>query len=450
MKICMIGAGYVGLVSAACFSDFGWTVTCVDKDENRLAQLKSGRSPIYEPGLDALLERNMTAGRLTFTGELGPAVSGADVVFLAVGTPMRRGDGYADLSYVFSAVEEAAPHFDGFTVVTTKSTVPVGTSREIERRLKIKRPDADVAICSNPEFLREGSAIQDFTHPDRVLVGCDQARAREVMERLYKPLALRGSTVMFVDRELAELAKYAANAFLALKISFINEIADLCELVGADVQEVASAIGKDRRIGDKFLHPGPGYGGSCFPKDVSALIRTAREAKSPVSIIEQVERVNHERKLAMAVRIEAAAGGSVRDRTIAVLGVTFKPNTDDMRDAPSLVIVPMLQERGATVRAYDPQGRQQAEPLLPGVIWCDGAQEAARGADVLVILTEWNEFRALDLDAVKAAMTGKTIVDLRNVLDSGAALELGLSYQGMGRGKLEARTASGGFQTTSK
>jgi UDPglucose 6-dehydrogenase len=441
MKICMIGAGYVGLVSAACFSDFGWTVTCVDKDENRLAQLKSGRSPIYEPGLDALLVRNMTAGRLTFTGELGPAVSGADVVFLAVGTPMRRGDGYADLSYVFSAVEEAAPHFDGFTVVTTKSTVPVGTSREIERRLKIKRPDADVAICSNPEFLREGSAIQDFTHPDRVLVGCDQARAREVIERLYKPLALRGSPVMFVDRESAELAKYAANAFLALKISFINEIADLCESVGADVQEVASAIGKDRRIGDKFLHPGPGYGGSCFPKDVSALIRTAREAKSPVSIIEQVERVNHERKLAMAVRIEAAAGGSVRDRTIAVLGVTFKPNTDDMRDAPSLVIVPMLQERGATVRAYDPQGRQQAEPLLPGVIWCDGAQEAARGADVLVILTEWNEFRALDLDAVKAAMTGKTIVDLRNVLDSGAALELGLSYQGMGRGKLDSNNA---------
>jgi UDPglucose 6-dehydrogenase len=441
MKICMIGAGYVGLVSAACFSEFGWTVTCVDKDENRLAQLKAGRSPIYEPGLDALMERNMTAGRLTFTGELGPAVADADVVFLAVGTPMRRGDGYADLSYVFSAVEEAAPHFDGFTVVTTKSTVPVGTSREIERRLKIKRPDADVAICSNPEFLREGSAIQDFTHPDRVLVGCDQARAREVMERLYKPLALRGSTVMFVDRESAELAKYAANAFLALKISFINEIADLCESIGADVQEVASAIGKDRRIGDKFLHPGPGYGGSCFPKDVSALIRTAREAKSPVSIIEQVERVNHERKLAMAVRIEAAAGGSVRDKTIAVLGVTFKPNTDDMRDAPSLVIVPMLQERGATVRACDPQGRQQAEPLLPGVVWCEGAQEAARDADVLVILTEWNEFRALDLEAVKATMAGNAVVDLRNVLDPEAALELGLSYQGMGRGKLASGNA---------
>jgi UDPglucose 6-dehydrogenase len=443
MKICMIGAGYVGLVSAACFSDFGWTVTCVDKDESRLAQLKSGRSPIFEPGLDRLMERNMAAGRLTFTDDLGPAVANADVVFLAVGTPMRRGNGYADLSYVFSAVEEAAPHLNGFTVVTTKSTVPVGTSREIERRLKIKRPDADVAVCSNPEFLREGSAIQDFTHPDRVLVGCDQPRARAVMERLYKPLALRGSPVMFVDRESAELAKYAANAFLALKISFINEIADLCESIGADVQEVASAIGKDRRIGDKFLHPGPGYGGSCFPKDVSALIRTAREAKSPVSIIEQVERVNHERKLAMAVRIEAAAGGSVRDKTIAVLGVTFKPNTDDMRDAPSLVIVPMLQERGATIRACDPQGRPQAESLLPGVVWCESAEEAAKGADVLVILTEWNQFRALDLEKIKGGMAGATIVDLRNVLDAGAALELGLSYQGMGRGRLGANRSDG-------
>jgi UDPglucose 6-dehydrogenase len=435
MKICMIGAGYVGLVSAACFSDFGWNVTCVDKDADRLADLRAGRSPIYEPGLEALMERNVKAGRLVFTDQLGPAVADADVVFLAVGTPMRRGDGYADLSYVFAAVEEAAPHFKGFTVVTTKSTVPVGTSREIERRLKAKRPDADVAVCSNPEFLREGSAIQDFTHPDRVLVGNDDARAREVMEQLYKPLALRGSPVMFVDRESAELAKYAANAFLALKISFINEIADVCEAVGADVQEVASAIGKDRRIGDKFLHPGPGYGGSCFPKDVSALIRTAREARSPVSIIEQVERVNHERKLAMAVRIENAAGGSVRDKTIAVLGVTFKPNTDDMRDAPSLVIVPMLQERGATIRACDPQGRRQAEPLLPGVVWCDSANEAAEGADILVIVTEWNEFRALDLEAVKARMTGKTIVDLRNVLDAGAAHRLGMGYSGVGRGK---------------
>ncbi|MBY0561999.1 UDP-glucose/GDP-mannose dehydrogenase family protein [Hyphomicrobium sp.] len=438
MKICMVGAGYVGLVSAACFSDFGWSVTCVDKDPNRLADLKAGRSPIYEPGLDALLERNIKAGRLVFTEKLAPAVADADVVFLAVGTPMRRGDGYADLSYVFSAVEEAAPHLNGFTVVTTKSTVPVGTSREIERRLKAKRPDADVAICSNPEFLREGSAIQDFTHPDRVLVGTDDDRARDVMERLYKPLALRGSPVMFVERESAELAKYAANAFLALKISFINEIADLCESVGADVQEVASAIGKDRRIGDKFLHPGPGYGGSCFPKDVSALIRTAREARAPVSIIEQVERVNHERKLAMAIRVEEAAGGSVRNKTIAVLGLTFKPNTDDMRDAPSLVIVPMLQERGATIRACDPQGRRHAEPLLPGIVWCDSADQAAEGADVLVVVTEWNEYRALNLEALKARMAGKTIVDLRNVFDADAVRELGLSYSGIGRGRLDA------------
>lgn len=443
MKICMIGAGYVGLVSAACFSDFGWTVNCVDNDPSRLAALKAGQSPIYEPGLEALMERNVKAGRLVFTDDLKTAVADADVVFLAVGTPMRRGDGYADLSYVFSAVEEAAQYLNGFTVITTKSTVPVGTSREIERRLKAKRPDADVAICSNPEFLREGSAIQDFTHPDRVLVGTDDPRARDVMERLYKPLALRGSPVMFVERESAELAKYAANAFLALKISFINEIADVCEAVGADVQEVASAIGKDRRIGDKFLHPGPGYGGSCFPKDVSALVRTAREARAPVSIIEQVERVNHERKLAMAVRIEAAAGGSVRGKTIAILGVTFKPNTDDMRDAPSLLIVPMLQERGATVRACDPQGRRQAEPMLPGVTWCESADEAADGADALVIVTEWNEYRALDLEAIKSRMSGSTIVDLRNVLDPEAVRELGITYTGIGRGKYSAGQKAG-------
>jgi UDPglucose 6-dehydrogenase len=442
MKICMIGAGYVGLVSAACFSDFGWTVTCVDKDPVRLNTLKAGQSPIYEPGLEALMERNVKAGRLVFTDDLKTAVADADVVFLAVGTPMRRGDGYADLSYVFSAVEDAAQYLDGFTVITTKSTVPVGTSREIERRLKAKRPDADVAICSNPEFLREGSAIQDFTHPDRVLVGTDDPRARDVMERLYKPLALRGSPVMFVERESAELAKYAANAFLALKISFINEIADVCEAVGADVQEVASAIGRDRRIGDKFLHPGPGYGGSCFPKDVSALIRTAREARSPVSIIEQVERVNHERKLAMAVRIETAAGGSVRDKTVAILGVTFKPNTDDMRDAPSLLIIPMLQERGATVRACDPQGRQQAEPMLPGVTWCESADEAAEGADVLVIVTEWNEFRALDLEAIKSRMSGRTVVDLRNVLDPATVREHGIAYSGIGRGRTPANQKS--------
>jgi UDPglucose 6-dehydrogenase len=429
----MIGAGYVGLVSAACFSEFGWSVECVDKDGDRVAQLQAGRVPIYEPGLDDLLERNLENGRIRFSTELGKAVAEADLVFLAVGTPMRRGDGYADLTYVFEAVEELTPHLRGFTVVTTKSTVPVGTSREIERRILAQRSDADLAVCSNPEFLREGSAIQDFTHPDRVLVGCDDARARDVMERAYKPLTLRNAPLIFVSRESAELAKYAANAFLAMKISYINEIADLCEKVGADVQQVATAIGSDGRIGDKFLHPGPGYGGSCFPKDVSALIRTAREAKSPLSLVEQVEKVNSERKLAMAVRVEEAVGGNLRDKTIAVLGVTFKPNTDDMREAPSLVVLPRLQERGATVRVCDPHGRENAEQLLPGVIWCQSALEAAEGADALVVLTEWNEFRALDLNAVKKRMNGSVLVDLRNIYNAAMAGEAGLVYTSIGR-----------------
>jgi UDPglucose 6-dehydrogenase len=435
LNICMIGAGYVGLVSAACFSEFGWTVTCVDKDPNRLAELKAGNSPIYEPGLDDLLARNMKAKRLLFTDDLGGAVKGADIVLLAVGTPMRRGDGHADLSYVYGAVEDLAPHLDHFTVIVTKSTVPVGTSREIERRLRAIRPDGDFAVCSNPEFLREGSAIQDFMHPDRVLVGTDDERARELMGRLYKPLALRNAPVMFVGRESAELAKYAANAFLALKISFINEVADLCEGLGADVQEVASAIGKDGRIGDKFLHPGPGYGGSCFPKDVSALIRTAREAKSPVSIVEQVQRVNDERKIAMASRIERASGGSVRGKTVAMLGVTFKPNTDDMRDAPSLLIVPMLQERGAAVRVFDPQGKKHGEALLPGVVWCESALDAANGADILAVVTEWNEFRALNLDQAKRTMRGNVLVDLRNVFPAQLAQDAGFQYLGIGRGQ---------------
>jgi UDPglucose 6-dehydrogenase len=429
----MIGAGYVGLVSAACFAEFGWTVACIDKDRKRIDSLKRGEVPIYEPGLEALLQRNLAARRLSFSDDLGPAVAGADLVFLAVGTPMRRGDGHADLSYVRAAVEELAPHLAGFMVVTTKSTVPVGTSREIEAMLRRLRPDADFAVCSNPEFLREGSAIQDFTHPDRVLVGCDDDRARALMERLYKPLALRNAPVMFVARESAELAKYAANAFLALKVSFINEVADLCEELGANVQEVANAIGKDGRIGDKFLHPGPGYGGSCFPKDVAALIRTAREARSPLSLIEQVQHVNDERKIAMAGRIERAAGGSVHNKTVAVLGVTFKPNTDDMREAPSLVIVPMLQERGATVRAYDPQGRKNGEALLPGVGWCDSALAAAEAADVVVVVTEWNELRALDLAQLKSVMRGDVLVDLRNVYQAGEAVAAGLRYQGIGR-----------------
>ena len=433
MKICMIGAGYVGLVSAACFAEFGWSVTCIDKDADRIARLKKGDVPIYEPGLDELLERNTAAGRLHFSTTLSEAVGQAELVFLAVGTPMRRGDGYADLSYIFEAVDEMAPHLDGTTVIATKSTVPVGTSRDIERRVRELRPDLDVVVCSNPEFLREGSAIRDFTHPDRVLIGCEDARGQEVMQRLYKPLALRNAPIVFVSPESAELAKYAANAFLAMKVTFINEIADLCEAVGADVQEVATAIGADGRIGPKFLHAGPGYGGSCFPKDVTALIRTAREAKSPLSLVEQVEKVNTERKIAMAGRIEAALGGSVRDKTVGVLGVTFKPNTDDMREAPSLVIFPMLQARGARIRAYDPQGWPKAQELLAGVEWCESALDVAEGADVLVVLTEWNEFRALDLKRLRQAMIGNVLVDLRNMYPEASAEEAGFVYYGVGR-----------------
>lgn len=433
MNICMIGAGYVGLVSAACFSEFGWTVVCVDNDEARVAQLQRGEIPIYEQGLDELLARNLQANRLSFSGDLGTAVAQADIVFLAVGTPMRRGDGHADLSYIYAAAADLAPHLDGFTVITTKSTVPVGTSREIERRLRELRPDADFAVCSNPEFLREGSAIQDFTHPDRILVGYDDPRARQLMERLYKPLALRNAPLLFVARESAELAKYAANAFLAMKISFINEIADLCEEVGANVQEVATAIGKDGRIGEKFLHPGPGYGGSCFPKDVSALVRTAREARAPVSIVEQVHTVNEERKLAMVGRIERALGGSVRGKVVTILGVTFKPNTDDMREAPSLVIVPLLAERGARIKAYDPQGRVNAEPLLPDVEWCASALDAADDADAVVILTEWNEFRALSIATMKARMRGNVLVDLRNIFQPTEVKAAGFIYAGLGR-----------------
>lgn len=414
MQICMIGAGYVGLVSAACFSEFGWNVTCVDNNEDKIAKLKAGEIPIFEPGLDELVASNQKAGRLKFTLNLADAVSQADVVFLAVGTPMRRGDGHADLSYVFAAVEELAPHLAGFTVITTKSTVPVGTSREVEQRLKEFCPDADFAVCSNPEFLREGSAIRDFTHPDRVLVGVDDERAVKVMQRLYKPLAIRNAPVMFVGRESAELAKYAANAFLAMKISFINEIADLCEEVGANVQDVASAIGADNRIGPKFLHPGPGYGGSCFPKDVSALARTGREYRSPLTLVEQVHRVNDERKISMGLRIERALNGCVRGKKIAILGATFKPQTDDMREAPSLVIVPMLQEKGAQLYIYDPEGRKQGEELLTEVEWCDSAEMAYDAADVTAVLTEWNEFRALDLKKLKTSMRGDILLDFRN------------------------------------
>jgi UDPglucose 6-dehydrogenase len=428
----MIGAGYVGLVSAGSFAEFGWDVTCIDNDADRVTRLIQGEVPNYEPGLDELVGRNLTAGRLHFSTTLSH-VQDADIVFLAVGTPMRRGDGYADLSYVFQAIEDMAPHLRAGAIVATKSTVPVGTSRQIERRLRELRPTLDVVVCSNPEFLREGSAIRDFTHPDRVLIGCDDKRGQEVMRRLYAPLALRDAPIVFVSPESAELAKYAANAFLAMKVTFINEIADLCEAVGADVQEVATAIGADRRIGPKFLHAGPGYGGSCFPKDVTALIRTAREAKAPLTLVEQVEKVNTERKISMAGRIEAAVGGSLRGKTIGVLGVTFKPNTDDMRDAPSLVILPMLQARGGQIRAYDPKGEATGQQVLPGVKWCETALDVADGADVLVILTEWHEFRALDLKDVRERMFGDVLVDLRNVCDPSAAENEGLVCYALGR-----------------
>jgi UDPglucose 6-dehydrogenase len=429
----MIGAGYVGLVSGACFAEFGWTVICVDKNGDLIAQLNKGEIPIYEPGLDELVARNVASGRLQFSERLPEAMESADLIFLAVGTPMRRGDGYADLSYIFQAVGELAPHLSENSIIATKSTVPVGTSREIERQLYELRPDLNVVVCSNPEFLREGSAIRDFTHPDRVLIGCDDPRGHEVMQRLYQPLALRNAPLVFVSPESAELAKYAANAFLAMKVTFINEIADLCESVGADVQEVATAIGADGRIGDKFLHAGPGYGGSCFPKDVTALIRTAREAKAPLSLVEQVEKVNTERKIAVAGRIEAAVDGRIRGKTVGVLGVTFKPNTDDMREAPSLVIFPMLQARGARLRAYDPQGATKARGLLPDVVWCDNALEVAKGADILVVLTEWNEFRALDLKQMRKVMLGNVLVDLRNMYSAQSAEKAGFIYCGIGR-----------------
>ena len=440
MRVTVVGTGYVGLVSGTCFSEFGHHVTCVDQDAGKIATLREGRIPIFEPGLEALVARNVDAGRLDFATDLAQAVAASDAVFIAVGTPSRRGDGHADLSYVYGAAEEVADHLYGYTVVVTKSTVPVGTGSEIERRIRARRADAEFDVASNPEFLREGSAIRDFTHPDRVLVGCDDERARDVMERLYKPLGLRGGPVMLVGRESAELAKYAANAFLAMKISFINEIADLCDMTGADVQDVARAIGSDGRIGEKFLHPGPGYGGSCFPKDVAALIRTGRFYGAPVSLIEQVDQVNSSRKLAMARRVINVAGGSVADKTIGILGVTFKPETDDMREAPSLVIVPALQEGGATIRAYDPHGRSGgAEELLPGVEWAETAFDAIEQADVVVVLTEWNEFRALDLGEVQSAMRGRVLIDLRNVFGRADAEAAGLAYHAVGRpGAMEA------------
>lgn len=436
MRVAMIGTGYVGLVSGACFSEFGTDVICVDKDEGKIARLEEGIMPIYEPGLDVLVENNVKAGRLSFTTDLKKGVKDADAVFIAVGTPTRRGDGHADLSYVYAAAEEIAEAMDGFTVIVTKSTVPVGTGREVERIIRAKRPDAEFAVVSNPEFLREGSAIGDFMRPDRVVIGTSDPRAREVMSDLYRPLYLIETPIVFTTRETSEMIKYAANTFLAAKITFINEIADLCEKVGADVHDVARGIGLDGRIGKKFLHPGPGYGGSCFPKDTLALVRTAQEHGSPLRIIETVVDVNAKRKRAMADRIISACGGSVDGKTIGILGLAFKPNTDDMRDAPSLDIVPALIEAGATVKAFDPEAMEEAKKLLDGIEYCDSAYKTIEGADAMVVLTEWNEFRGMDLERIKEALKHPIIVDLRNVYDPVEMVENGFSYSCVGRGSV--------------
>ena len=429
----MIGTGYVGLVSGACFSEFGWDVVCVDKDVSKIDRLNKGEIPIYEPGLEDLVARNVAAGRLSFTTDLPAAVKASDAVFIAVGTPSRRGDGYADLSYVYAAAKEIAESVDGYTVIVTKSTVPVGTGREVERVVREANPAADVDIASNPEFLREGSAIEDFMRPDRVVIGAENARARELLGALYRPLYLRETPIIFTQLETAELIKYAANTFLATKITFINEFADLCERVGADVQDVARGIGLDGRIGSKFLHAGPGYGGSCFPKDTLALVRTARDAGAPITIVEQVVAVNDQRKIAMAEKVIAACGGSVAGKTIAVLGVTFKPNTDDMRDSPSLVIVPRLIEAGATVRAYDPVGMDEAKKVINGVTWCKDAYDAMDGADAMTLITEWNEFRGLDFARTRTLLKSPVVVDLRNVYKPAEMAAAGFHYSSIGR-----------------
>ena len=439
----MVGAGYVGLVSGACFSEFGADVVCVDNDQAKIERLARGEISIYEPGLEDLVRTNVDSGRLTFTGDMRSCVAEADAVFIAVGTPARRGDGHADLTYVYAAARDIADALDGYTVVVTKSTVPVGTGREVARIIGERNGEADFDVCSNPEFLREGSAINDFMRPDRIIVGAETMRARDVMRRLYSPLFLIETPVLFTSLETAELIKYACNSFLATKITFINAMADLCEKVGADVHDVARGIGLDGRIGRKFLHPGPGYGGSCFPKDTAALVRTAREYGAPLTIVETVIEANRSRKLAMIDKIIDACGGSVAGKTIAVLGVTFKPNTDDMRDAPALVILPALIEAGARLKAYDPEGMANARREIDGVEWCDDAYSAMAGADALVILTEWNAFRALDLDRVKQLMAAPVVIDLRNVYDPETMANAGFRYVCVGRGTQPKGLAEG-------
>jgi UDPglucose 6-dehydrogenase len=433
MKITMIGSGYVGLVSGACFSDFGHDVVCVDKDASKIEALHAGRMPIYEPGLDQLVATNVAAGRLTFTTDLAAAVAGADAIFIAVGTPSRRGDGHADLTYVFEATREIAAAVTGPTVVVTKSTVPVGTGDRVEEILREERPDVEIAVVSNPEFLREGAAIGDFKRPDRIVIGTDDPRAQDVMRQVYRPLYLNESPILFTGRRTSELIKYAANAFLATKITFINEIADLCEAVGANVQDVSRGIGLDNRIGAKFLHAGPGYGGSCFPKDTLALLKTAEDHESPVHIVEAVVKVNDSRKRAMGRKVLHALGDEPRGKTVAVLGLTFKPNTDDMRDAPSLAVVQSLQDAGVTVRAFDPEGMEAAKAMMPGVIFCKDAYEAATGADAVTIVTEWDTFRALDLRRLASVMAAPVMVDLRNVYRPDDVRKLGFAYSSVGR-----------------
>lgn len=434
MRIAMIGTGYVGLVSGACFSDFGHDVVCVDRDAGKIERLNRGEVPIFEPGLEALIAKNTAAGRLSYTTDLAAAVDGAEAVFIAVGTPTRRGDGHADLTFVMAAAAEIGQALTGYAVVVTKSTVPVGTNRKVAEALREANTKAAFDVASNPEFLREGAAIDDFMRPDRVVVGAETARARKVMAELYRPLSLREFPMVYTGLESAELIKYAANAFLATKITFINEIAALCEKVGADVKTVARGIGMDGRIGDKFLHAGPGYGGSCFPKDTKALARIGQDHAAPMQIVETVIKVNEEVKRRMVEKIVDLCGGSLRDKTVAVLGVTFKPNTDDMREAPSLTIVPALVGAGARVRVSDPQGRHEGEALLPGVKWVDNPYQAANDADLLVLLTEWNEFRGLDLAKLARRMATPQMADLRNIYDPAEVREAGfVAYVGVGR-----------------
>ncbi len=436
MRVTMIGAGYVGLVSGACFADFGHQVTCIDKDAGKVESLNRGEIPIFEPGLADLVQANMQQGRLEFSTATS-GIGEAEAVFIAVGTPSRRGDGHADLTFVYDAVREIAPLLSATVVVVTKSTVPVGTGDEIENILREKRPDAAIQVVSNPEFLREGAAIQDFKHPDRIVVGTDDARARALLADIYRPLYLNAQPIIYVSRRTAELIKYASNAFLATKITFINEIADLCEQVGADVQEVARGMGLDNRIGAKFLHAGPGFGGSCFPKDTSALIKTAHDHGVPMRIVEAVSAVNEQRKRAMARKVVTALDGSVRGKTVAVLGLTFKPNTDDTRDSPAIPLIIALHDLGATVRGYDPAGMEQAKPFLPDVHYCDSAYSAAEGADAVVIATEWEQFRALDLQRLKQVMTRPVIVDLRNIYRAEEMKRANFRYIGVGRADVD-------------